>query len=322
LGGRVRRPGRLRYVAPSTREAASGGQAAIVSTGPARRTASALALGNFDGDGDTDLAVTNLTTDTVSIIRNTSTAVAEVMLRPASVDFGSQIVNTASLARAVKVTNVGDANLRVTDVVVVGVDSEDFELTSQSCLGRTIVPGGECIARLVFAPTTQGARAAGLQISSNALAGPHTANLRGSGVMPSCFGMRATIVGTDGSDVVTGTSGNDVVALFSGDDMYDPFLSSEIGGDDWVCGGGGDDTLIGNFDADAGSAGGDDRLFGGSDDDVLQGESGEDFLRGGSGDDFLDGGADGPDAGDDFDQCFGDSGTDASAECESLDGFP
>ena len=289
---------------------------------PAGTAASSLALGNFDGDGDTDLAVTNLSTDTVSTLRNASTAVAEVMFTPAAVDFGLQIVNTASVAKAVKVTNVGDANLQVSDVGVAGVNSEDFELKSQSCLGRTIVPGGECIARVFFTPTTQGVRTAGLQISSNALASPHTASLTGTGVMPICFGMRATIVGTDGSDVVTGTSGNDVVALLGGDDMYDPFLSSEPGGDDWVCGGAGDDTLTGNFDPDAGSAGGDDRLFGGSDDDVLQGDTGEDFLRGGSGDDFVQGGPDGPDAGDDFDQCFGDSGTDASAECESLNGFP
>ena len=128
---------------------------------PAGAAASSLALGNFDGDGDTDLAVTNVSTDTVSALRNTSTAVAEVMLSPAAVDFGSQIVNTASVAKAVKVTNVGDANLRVSDVGVAGVNSEDFELKSQSCLGRTIVPGGECIARVFFAPTTQGVRTGG-----------------------------------------------------------------------------------------------------------------------------------------------------------------
>jgi hypothetical protein len=288
---------------------------------PAGAAASSLALGNFDGDGDTDLAVTNLSTDTVSILRNTSTAVAEVRLTPAALDFGPQIVNTASVARAVKVTNVGDANLRVGDVGVAGVNSEDFELKSQSCLGRTIAPGGECIARVSFTPTTPGARTAGLLLSSNALGRSHTASLEGTGVMPTCFGQRATIVGTDGSDVVAGTSGNDVVVLLGGDDIYDPFFASEFGGDDWVCGGAGDDRLTGNFDPDAGSAGGDDHLFGGSDDDALQGDSGEDFLRGGSGDDFVDGGADGPDTGDDFDQCFGDSGTDASAECEGLDGF-
>ncbi len=290
---------------------------------PAGATASALALANFDGDGDVDLAVTNASTDTVSILRNTSTPVAEVERSPAALDFGSQVVNTSTLTKVAKVTNVGDANLQITDVGVTGAHSEDFEIRSQTCLGRTLFPGDECIARVFFTPSASGNRTAGLRIRSNALASPHTVSLAGKGVMPLCFGKRATIVGTDGPDEIAGTTADDVVALLGGEDMYNASVVDIVdSGDDWVCGGSGDDELVGTYDVFDGAGGGNDHMFGGSGDDNLHGETGEDFLRGGSDDDWVDGGPDGPESWTDFDTCYGGSGIDEPSACEGLHDFP
>lgn len=66
-----------------------------------------------------------------------------------------------------------------------------------------------------------------------------------------CRGTPATIIGTDGDDVITGTPGNDVILAGKGNDTVDGGA-----GNDLVCAGEGNDTLIGRD--------GDDTLDGGS----------------------------------------------------------
>jgi Ca2+-binding RTX toxin-like protein len=89
--------------------------------------------------------------------------------------------------------------------------------------------------------------------------------------VPTCHGVRATIVGTPAPDVIRGTPGRDVIVGLAGNDEI-----HARGGNDLVCGGGRDD-----------------RLYGGAGDDVLYGGGGGDVLSGGSGDDRLYGGRDG-----------------------------
>jgi Ca2+-binding RTX toxin-like protein len=89
---------------------------------------------------------------------------------------------------------------------------------------------------------------------------------------PTCFGERATIVGTDGDDVINGTAGRDVIVGLDGDDQI---AADE--GDDLVCGNAGDDTING-----------------GSGRDTLHGERGNDTLNAQNGevDTLIDGGPD------------------------------
>lgn len=101
---------------------------------------------------------------------------------------------------------------------------------------------------------------------------------------PTCDGQAATIVGTDGDDVIPGTPGNDVIVGLKGNDTINGDL-----GDDLICGGKGNDVLSGH--------GGNDRLFGQQGADVLDGgvggccdrpaNEGNDFLSGGQGRDIL-----------------------------------
>ena len=95
---------------------------------------------------------------------------------------------------------------------------------------------------------------------------------------PKCLGMRATIVGTAGADVLRGTAGDDVIAGLGGNDVL-----KGLGGDDDICGGPGNDRLVGG-------PGSFDRLSGGPGNDTLLGGAGSDFLLGGSGNDVLNGG--------------------------------
>ena len=96
---------------------------------------------------------------------------------------------------------------------------------------------------------------------------------------PTCGGREATIVGTDGDDVLMGTDKRDVIAALRGDDQI-----RGLGGKDLICGFGGNDLLKGQAAGDElRGGGGDDRLGGGSGDDLLRGGTGRDTCRGGPG---------------------------------------
>ena len=92
-----------------------------------------------------------------------------------------------------------------------------------------------------------------------------------------CMGLIATIVGTEGPDVINGTNGADVIVGLRGDDVI-----NGLGGDDVICGELGLDQLSGGD--------GNDMLFGGNANDVLSGDGGSDMLWGGTGWDRLAGG--------------------------------
>lgn len=85
-----------------------------------------------------------------------------------------------------------------------------------------------------------------------------------------CQGMPATIVGTNGDDLLVGTDGIDVIAGFDG---HDEIIGG--GGDDVLCGGPGQDVIRGGS--------GNDLISGGPGADTIFGESGDDTLRSGPG---------------------------------------
>jgi Ca2+-binding RTX toxin-like protein len=93
-----------------------------------------------------------------------------------------------------------------------------------------------------------------------------------------CASVTATIVGTEGPDIINGTAGNDVIQALGGNDTV-----YGLGGNDIICGGSGDDVLIGGD--------GNDRLYGETGNNVLRGERGADLLVGSTGIDILDGGS-------------------------------
>src|SRR5262249_2657050 len=80
---------------------------------------------------------------------------------------------------------------------------------------------------------------------------------------PTCNGLPAPIVGTDGDDELNGTPGADVIVGLGGNDTIDGF-----GGADTICGGNGDDSTNGdNFE---------DGFNGGA--DTIFGDNGNDFI--------------------------------------------
>ncbi len=118
---------------------------------------------------------------------------------------------------------------------------------------------------------------------------------------PRCHGKKATIVGTDGDDVIHGTRGPDVIWGGPGNDTIYGAL-----GNDTICGGPGDDVIRGGRGNDLIDGGaGSDHLYGDlGDDKVLGGPGDRDEVSGGLGIDIVNGGPG------DFDLVRGDYGWD------------
>ncbi|HTT94144.1 MAG TPA: calcium-binding protein [Solirubrobacterales bacterium] len=127
-----------------------------------------------------------------------------------------------------------------------------------------------------------------------------------SEVAPMCHGKRATIVGTDGNDVIHGTDRADVIWGGPGNDKIYGGLGNDIicggpgndlihggRGNDWIEGGPGTDRVFGDLGDDhlSGGAGNRDEVSGGLGIDTVNGGPGnEDLVRGDYGYDRMDGG--------------------------------
>jgi beta-glucanase (GH16 family) len=123
------------------------------------------------------------------------------------------------------------------------------------------------------ASTKRGVLAAVVAITALTVAG--TASAAGS---PTCFGHKATIVGTNGNDHLVGTAARDVIVAGRGHDRV-----SARQGNDVVCSGPApDEILLGR---------GADKVKSGRGNDRIEGGAGRDFLNGGEGTDLVDGGA-------------------------------
>jgi Ca2+-binding RTX toxin-like protein len=146
---------------------------------------------------------------------------------------------------------------------------------------------------------TAGAALAALLLAAGALAAvPQNEALEA----PRCHGREATIVGTDGDDVIRGTPGRDVIWGGDGDDTIYGNL-----GNDLICGGPGSDLIHGGRGNDVadGGAGNGDRVMGDLGDDKVLGGAGDyDEVAGDLGIDIVNGGPG------DFDLVHGDYGYD------------
>ena len=114
-----------------------------------------------------------------------------------------------------------------------------------------------------------------------AIAAFHVLGTASAAASPTCFGHKATIVGTNAADNLVGTAARDVILARRG---HDHVYARQ--GNDLVCGGPGRDKLSVGSGADRAASGrGNDRIEGGDGQDVLNGGAGTDRLDGGAGTD-------------------------------------
>jgi beta-glucanase (GH16 family) len=142
-------------------------------------------------------------------------------------------------------------------------------------LPRVVKPETSPAEEKLVNPTTKRVvLAAVLAIAALALTGTASA-----AVSPTCFGHRATIVGTNGGDQLVGTPARDVIVAGRGRDRVNARQ-----GNDLVCGGPGLDELFLGRGADKANSGrGNDRIEGGDGQDLLDGGRETDRLDGGAG---------------------------------------
>ena len=104
----------------------------------------------------------------------------QISFSPNSWSFGNQLVNTASTAQSITITNPGTATLTISSLAVTGANAADFSQTN-NC--STLAAGsGSCTIQVTFTPSATGSRSASLSVTDSASGSPHTVSLGGTGI--------------------------------------------------------------------------------------------------------------------------------------------
>jgi hypothetical protein len=132
-----------------------------VALGGAARTVLAA---DADRDGALDLLA--LAGGRVHVLLNELASAVTVDGGPLA--FADQQRGTASAVQQVTVRSTGALPLRIDDATIAGPAAGDFWIASDRCSGRTLDVGAACTIGVRFAPATTGARAAQLELATDA----------------------------------------------------------------------------------------------------------------------------------------------------------
>lgn len=130
--------------------------------------------GDFNSDGTSDLGMPEQDPSYTPIVLLYLSAPTP-NLHPTALDFGAVPVGQTSSPKKVKLTNAGNAKLKISSITVSG----DF-LEQGNC-GNGLLVGKTCTIQVSFKPTAKGLRTGNLIIEDNASGSPHKVHLRGKG---------------------------------------------------------------------------------------------------------------------------------------------
>jgi hypothetical protein len=104
-----------------------------------------------------------------------------VQLTPASLNFGTQPVNTTSVPKYITLVNKGNStvNFTGTGISITGTNAGDF--AEMNNCGTSVPSGGNCRIKVTFTPTQQGKRTADVSISDDGGGSPQLVPLTGTG---------------------------------------------------------------------------------------------------------------------------------------------
>jgi hypothetical protein len=152
-------------------------------------------------------------------------------LTPSRLTFAAQTVGSFSPAQLVTLKNTGRATQ---NIISIGRSGDFYD--GNNC-PTTVAPGSSCTLRVIFTPTSPGARVAAVTIFDNAPGSPHKLPLSGTGsgtgsivlqLSPPSLSFGSVAVGaTSASQMVTLTNTGTVAASF-----LDPF-GFATSGSDW-----------------------------------------------------------------------------------------
>jgi YD repeat-containing protein len=147
------------------------------------------------------LTVTDSATNSPQTTALTGTGLAPVVVSPATLAFGNEVVNTTSAAKVVTLTNNQSVVLNITSIATTG----DYAQTN-TC-GTSVVAGGNCTISVIFKPTATGSRPGTLTVTDSAGNSPQTVSLAGTGVAAPHISSLSITSGTVGTPVtINGTN--------------------------------------------------------------------------------------------------------------------
>jgi len=91
----------------------------------------------------------------------------DISVSPAEKNFRNVTVDSSSSAQTFTVRNMGYADLVVGTINITGTNANQFTIQNDNASNKTITPGGSATIRVVFTPTSTGAKSATLNIPSN-----------------------------------------------------------------------------------------------------------------------------------------------------------
>jgi hypothetical protein len=132
-------------------------------------------------------------TATQNILTWTLGPIPIVGFAPASpIDFPDVDSGTSGAPFSVTVTNSGGAPLNISGVTVMGTNSTDFVITSNSCTTAAVAINATCTVAVTFTPSGTGERQANLQFADDASSSPQILALSGNGLAPATPGLTVT----------------------------------------------------------------------------------------------------------------------------------
>lgn len=162
----------------------------------------ALQIGGYNGhSGSVKVAPPQLRL--VQVV--TSTTAPKVSLNPASLDFGNVTVGKISVAKTITLSNSGDADLILNNIVI-GSDSTGlFKQTNNCQFGTALSPGASCTISVTFSPKATGGASAQVVVTDNAAGSPQAASLTGTGASASAPKAALTPATADFGSVTVGS---------------------------------------------------------------------------------------------------------------------
>lgn len=99
-----------------------------------------------------------------------------------SIDFGPVGVGVTSAAKTVTVTSAGSGPLNISSVGLSGAKAGDYQIVSDTCSGRSLVPGSSCTTAVTITASAPGSSVAQLVYTDNAPDSPQGVALSGTGL--------------------------------------------------------------------------------------------------------------------------------------------
>ena len=141
---------------------------------PAADEARALAVGDFNGDGKPDLALTDSRRDDVVVLLNTGM----VSFSPTTaLVFPAQLVNTGSPPLTVMLTNSAATQLNISSISAIGPFHVD------GTCGKSVLAGASCDIQVSFEPEEMGAANGLITIRDSASSKPQVIQVSGAGTL-------------------------------------------------------------------------------------------------------------------------------------------